>query len=381
LNRRVARIALVCEPPDGGVAQHVRQLALGVPEHGYEPVLLVPPEFVHLEELRAAGREVRTLSFRRDYAHPHQDARALAALVPVLRGCALVHSHSAKAGVLGRVAARLARRPAVYTPHGFPFVGEMSGARRRFGVVVERALAPLTAALVCVCEFERGLARAEKLRARRLAVVHNGCPPCPGVPVVPLPDGLVIGAVSTLRPAKALDVLLDAMPAVLAAVPDAKLVIAGGGPLEAELRAQAERLDLDVAWLPYEAPPARYLRGFDVYVLSSAWEAFPIGPLEAQACGVPQVVTAVGGTRESVVPETGLLVPPRDPPALARALIELLRDPARRATMSDASRARHAAHFTVEKMVAGTAAVYDAVLADRRPAMPEAAGAPVAGVR
>jgi glycosyltransferase involved in cell wall biosynthesis len=244
----------------------------------------------------------------------------------------------------------------------------MPDARRRFGVAVERALAPLTAALVCVCDFERGLARAQGLRPRRLAVVHNGCEPCPDVAVAPELAALgrpLIGAVSTFRPAKALDVLLDAMPGVLARAPDAKLVLAGEGPLETELRGQAARLGLDVAFLPYLPPPARYLRGLDVYVLSSAWEAFPIGPLEAQACGVPQVVTAVGGTRESVVPETGIAVPPNDPVALAEALVALLLDPARREAMARASVARHARHFTVERMVAGTAAVYHGVLGGR----------------
>jgi glycosyltransferase involved in cell wall biosynthesis len=295
------------------------------------------------------------LPLRRDYGHPQDDARALAAIVPAARRSALVHSHSAKAGVLGRVAAVLARRPAVYTPHGFPFVGTMSDARRRFGVVVERALAPVTT-LICVCEFERGLARERGLRPRRAAVVHNGCPPCPDVAATPLPERPIVGAVSTFRPAKALDVLIDAMRMV----PGARLVLAGEGPLDADLRARAE--GLDITFLDYEAPPARYLKGFDVYVLSSRWEAFPIGPLEAMACGVPQVVTAVGGTRESVVPETGIVVAPDDPPALAEAINALLADPARRAEMSAASIARHAERFTVERMVAGTAAVYDAVL-------------------
>jgi glycosyltransferase involved in cell wall biosynthesis len=368
----LARIALVCEPPDGGVAEHVLQLVRRLPEHGHTPLLLVPPGFAHLDELRADGHDVRTLHLRRDYSHPHHDARALGGLVRALGGADLVHAHSAKAGVLGRLAARLARLPAVYTPHGFPFVGEMSGARRRFGVVVERGLAPVTAALVCVCEFERDLARETGLRARRIEVVHNGCPPCDET--TPVDEevrrlrarGPVIGAVSTLRRAKRLDVLLDALPAILAAVPDASLVIAGEGPEGPALHAQAARLGLSddprLRFAPFTPPAARYLRGLDVYVLSSSWEAFPIGPLEAQACGVPQVVSAVGGTRESVVPETGLLVPAREPGALARAVIELLRDPARRAAMSAASRSRHAERFTVERMVAGTAAVYDAVL-------------------
>jgi glycosyltransferase involved in cell wall biosynthesis len=104
------------------------------------------------------------------------------------------------------------------------------------------------------------------------------------------------------------------------------------------------------------------LLALDVYVLPSGWEAFPIGLLEAQACGVPQVATDVGGNREAVVAETGVLVPPADPDALADALIGLLRDPERRAAMARASRARHAELFTVDRMVARTAAVYDSVL-------------------
>jgi glycosyltransferase involved in cell wall biosynthesis len=354
------------------VAEHVRHLVPGLAGCGYDVQLVVGAEFAHRDELRNAGVDVRTVDLLRDYRHPHRDARALRAVARAVRGADLVHAHSAKAGVIGRVGARLGGLPAVYTPHGFPFVGEMSAARRRFGVTVERALAPATSAIICVCGFERELARSTGLRARRLAVVHNGCPPCDGrVPIWPEVQrlrerGPVIGAVNTLRRAKRLDVLLNALPAVLAAVPQAGLVIAGEGPEEAALRAQAAGLGLEgdprLAFLPFVPPTARYLRGLDIYVLSSSWEAFPIGPLEAQACGVPQVVTAVGGTPEAVVPETGLLVAPREPGPLADALITLLRDPRRREAMSAASRARHAERFTVERMVAGTAAVYDAVL-------------------
>jgi len=182
----VTHIALVCEPPDGGVAEHVRQLALGLPSRGYEPMVIVPREFAHLHELGGV-REVLTLPFRRDYRHPHDELHVVASLTRVLRGTALVHAHSSKAGVLARVAATLTRRPAVYTPHAFPFVGEMSELRRRFGVVVERALAPATAALICVCESERELAIQHRLRPRRAAVVYCGCPPCSNGDVAEMP--------------------------------------------------------------------------------------------------------------------------------------------------------------------------------------------------
>jgi glycosyltransferase involved in cell wall biosynthesis len=176
----------------------------------------------------------------------------------------------------------------------------------------------------------------------------------------------VVGTVSTLRRAKRLDILLDAAPRILAAVPEATVHIVGDGPEGPALRAHPGAADPRVTFAPFAPPSARHLRGLDVFVLCSAWEAFPIGLLEALACGVPQVAFDVGGVGEAVVPETGLVVPPRDSTALADAVIALLRDPARSAAMAAASRARHAEHFTVERMVAGTAAVYARVLSTPR---------------
>ena len=270
--------------------------------------------------------------------------------------------------MVGRLAARLTGRPALYTPHCFPFVGEVSEARRRFSLTVERALAPGTAAIVCVCEDEREVARAHGIRAPELAVVRNGCPPCdpaaePDPALVALGRPLV-GTVTVLRKQKAVEVLLEAAPAVLEAVPEARIAIVGDGPERDALGARAAALGLDerVAFVPFGGATAPHLRALDLYVLSSAWEAFPIGVLEAQACGVPQVATDVGGTREAVVPETGVLVPPRDPGALALALVRLLRDPAARAAMGAASRERHAARFGLAPMLDATAALYERVL-------------------
>jgi glycosyltransferase involved in cell wall biosynthesis len=365
------RVALVCEPPHGGVAEHVTQLALGLGARGYAPVLLCPPDFRTAAAVRAAGVETVEVDLRRDYGHPHADLAAVRAVGRALRRerIELVHAHAAKAGVVGRVAAHLVGRPALYTPHCFPFVGEVSAARRRFSLTVERALAPRTAAVVCVCDDEREVARANGIGAP-LEVIHNGCPPCEaGEPDPRLRElaagGPLVGAVTVLRRQKAVEVLLDAAPALLAAVPDARIAIVGDGPEREALGARAAALGLGarVAFLPFTGPASRHLRALDVYVLPSAWEAFPIGVLEAQACGVPQVATDVGGTREAVVTETGILVPPRDPGALALALAGLLRDPERRRAMAAASRERHAERFSLGPMLDATAALYTRVLA------------------
>src|SRR5262249_10583925 len=172
-------------------------------------------------------------------------------------------------------------------------------------------------------------------------------------------DGPLVGAVTVLRRQKSVEVLLDAVPAIRAAVPDARFAVVGDGPEGPALRAWAPA---GVEFVPFRAPAARHLLALGLYVLPSAWAASPTGVLEAQACGIPQVATDVGGTREAVVEETGILVPPRDPAALADAIIALLQDPERRERMAKASRERHAALFTTAKMVAGTAAVYDGVL-------------------
>ena len=147
----------------------------------------------------------------------------------------------------------------------------------------------------------------------------------------------VAATVSVLREQKRVDVFLSAAPLVLDKLPDARLAVIGNGPLLGELRAQA---DPRVAFIPFAPPMEGWLSGLDCFVLSSDYEAFPVAIVEALACGTPQVATDVGGTREAVTADTGVLVPPGDPVALAEAIVEVANLGGRDA----ASRARHAAH-------------------------------------
>jgi glycosyltransferase involved in cell wall biosynthesis len=174
---------------------------------------------------------------------------------------------------------------------------------------------------------------------------------------------VLIAAIAVLRAQKRLDVLIDAAPSILAQAPEARIAIIGDGPLRDELHARAAGLGLAdeprFAFLPFRGPSARHLAATDVFVLPSSWEGLPIGLLEAMACGVPAVATDVGGTGEALSPDTGVLVPPADPPALAQALVALASDEPRRAAMGRAAQARHDERFAVERMVAATAAAYD----------------------
>jgi glycosyltransferase involved in cell wall biosynthesis len=367
----VPRALLVFEPPDGGVAENVLQLALRLARHGWQPEVAGPPRAMPYERLDAAGVPVHRLPFVRGLRSPRQEARVLRALTRMLRAGRfdVVHAHSAKAGVLGRLAARRAGVPAVYSPHCFPFVGPVSRARRTLGAAAERRLGRHTARVVCACEAERRRALERRVAApERLERVYYGVEPCPDglepdARLAALREGgPLVGAVTVLRPQKRLDRLIDAAPRILAEVPEARVAIVGDGPLRGELerRAAAHGLDRNerFAFVPFTPPSARYLRALDVFVLPSAWEAMPIGALEALACGVPQVATDVEGIGEAVDHgRTGLLLP-ADASGLAGAVAELLSDESRRRAMSEASRARQRDRFDADRMVAETAAVY-----------------------
>ncbi len=367
------RALLVFEPPDGGVAECVRQLAVGLPGHGWTVELAGPQEAAVYPAVETAGIRVERLPFRRGYGEPARELGALRRLTKLLRERRydVVHGHAAKAGVLARLAAAATATPVVYTPHCFPFVGAVGAPRRIVATVTERAFARLTAATICVCEGERRIALASGIGpAARLRVVPNASAVAAGVKPHPAlidlrGDGQLVAAIAVLRRQKRLDVFLEAVPMVLARAPAARLVIVGDGPLAARLRAHASALGLDAedrfAFLPFQASTAAYLAAADIYVLTSSWEAMPLGVLEALAAGVPQVATRVGCTAEAVTSETGVLVDAGNPGGVADAIVELLADPERRAAMSRASRERHHELFAVDRMLRETAAVYDEV--------------------
>jgi glycosyltransferase involved in cell wall biosynthesis len=345
-------------------------------QHGWS-VCVAGPELASIRErLEDAAVDYLPVSdLERGYGSPTADLRALKSLDNLLtkEPVDLIHCHSSKAGVLGRLLGARRGVPVVYSPHCFAFVRDVGLLSRTAPAIVERLLAPLTAAFVCVCESERRaalrLTRGSSHRARR---IYNGVPSpqlgsSPEQSLLDLKgDGLLVGAVTVLREQKRLDLLIDAIPTVFASVPQARFAIVGNGPLRPQLERHAAERGLDkdsrFAFFTFTPPSERYLHAFDLYVLSSAWEAMPVAVLEALACGVPQVVTRVGGTAEAVTEETGRLVAPKRSDELASAIIAMLSSSEERTAAREASRARHQAMFGATRMVRETVAVYESVI-------------------
>ena len=187
-----------------------------------------------------------------------------------------------------------------------------------------------------------------------------------------LPHGApLIGNIAALVPHKGQRHLLDAMPIVIREVPDARLVMLGEGELRPQLEQQVKQLRLEhhVVMPGFRSDVLALLKGVDIFVLSSETEGLGTSLLDAMAAGKPCVGTRVGGIPEVIDDGvTGVLVPPHDPPALAAALVKLLKEPGLRERMGEAALVRVADQFSVERMVDRTAKAYEtACEGGRRP--------------
>jgi glycosyltransferase involved in cell wall biosynthesis len=182
------------------------------------------------------------------------------------------------------------------------------------------------------------------------------------------PDCTIVGTIGRLSPQKTQDDFLRAAAKVKDAVPKTKFFIVGEGELRHVLEELAKHFGLqsDVIFTGYRSDIADLLRAFDVFVLSSIFEGLPLSILEAMAMAKPVVATHVDGVPEAVSDgETGLLVPPGNPAALAGAIVSLLQNPTRAQAMGHAGRRRAETLFRQERMVAQTEPLYTRLLKNR----------------
>jgi glycosyltransferase involved in cell wall biosynthesis len=295
-------------------------------------------EFVHLEHLR------RRIS-------PWRDLRAFAELYRLLRRRRpdVLHASSSKAGVIGRLAAVAARVPVrVFTVHGWAFSAH-SGAASALYRWADRIAGRATTATICVSQRERaeGL-RARTCRADRTVVIANA------VDVETYPQAPLERAVPRLISVGRLAAPKD-WPTVLLGLegldPDAfaELVIVGDGPERERVEEALDKRSLGrVRLLGERKDVPSLLADADVFVLASRSEGLPLSVIEAMAAGLPVVASDVGGLRELVRDgETGALVPPGDPAALADALRPLLADRELRRRLGTAGRERAKTLFDV----------------------------------
>jgi glycosyltransferase involved in cell wall biosynthesis len=316
------------------------------------------------EELAAAGFPHVSLGCR-----TIRDLRGLAALVRLLRRerIDILHAHLWDSNLWAALAGPLARTPVVIAhEHTWSFEGQRLRVASDRIIIARRATA-----VVCVSdEDKRKMVEIERIPAERIRVLPNGIAPLPP-PSTDLraelglaADVPVVGVVAVLRRQKRLDILIEALARVARRVPGVQLVIAGEATenLGETLAGLASEIGIRdrVHFLGYHADVAGVLAGCDVACLSSDYEGQPLAVLEYMDAGKPIVATRVGGIPELIVDgREGILVPRRDPEALAAALARVLLDKDLAASLGTAARERQRREFSLEAAVARVEALYD----------------------
>ncbi|MFL5302542.1 MAG: glycosyltransferase family 4 protein [Anaeromyxobacteraceae bacterium] len=317
-------------------------------------------------------------------------AAAAAAIVRLAPRTDVVHAHQLLSPTTASLlAAALARRPIVLNPHACGDIGDVGQlSRSAIGRARLRAAVLVADAFVAVSRPIRDELLGAGVAPRQVWSIANGVDADRFRPATPeqraaLRRTLGLGAgplavyTGRLAREKGGDVLLDAVPALRARIPAARVCLVGTGAEEASLRAQASRLGIAdaVVFAGGVADASPYLRAGDAAVLPSRTEGMPVALLEGMACALPCVATAVGGSREVLADgETGWLVPAERPERLGAALADALSGGATAAARGEAARAHVLAHSTLDLVADRFLALYRALVAQRgRGAAPTAA--------
>lgn len=341
------------------------------------------PEGDLFEEAHRRGVPVLTVPSLRRPIRPLADAKAVVELVRLFRRERpdIVHTHSSKAGLVGRLAARIAGVPVVvHTVHGWSFHEGMSPPARAVAVALERLAARWTWPLVVVCEIDAEIGVAAGIgnpaqytvirsavdvdRLRRAAGSRASARAALGIP-----EGVpVAGTVTRLCQQKDPETLLRAARLAAELRPDTRFVVVGDGPLRPQVERLLDELELrdHVTLLGRRSDVDALLPGFDAFVLSSRWEGLPRVVVEAMAVGVPVVSTDVGGIAEAVEDQvSGLLVPPGDSVSLANALVRAFGEPGLGARLR-ATAATRVDEFDIGAMTDSLDDLYSGLLAGSR---------------
>lgn len=367
----------------GGPSRQVLVLTEGLPSRGFSSEVVTGLEGVEEGSLRPKGRNYTYLSTLRREVSPLHDARAAVSLSRIIRDRepAIVHTHVAKAGTLGRFAASRARcRPAlVHTFHGHSLEGYFSPRANQVLLSIEKSLAARTDVLVAVSArirdelLERGVGRPDQWRVIPLGLnlsplLANTVRKSDARTSLGLTkDVPLVGIVGRLAPVKDVPLFIEVCRHVASAIPDVHFVIAGDGPLRSQLEGLAREVLGDrVEFLGWVNELVDLYAALDVVVLTSKNEGTPVALIEAAAAGLPVVATDVGGVSDVVQhSQTGYLANMRDANELASYVSSLVEDEALAGSFGRAGRQWVASRFGAERLLDDVASLYSELIVPR----------------
>jgi glycosyltransferase involved in cell wall biosynthesis len=358
--------------PAGGLFRHVIDLAREQTARGHRVGLIADSNTggTRADEIFREMAPQLALGVTRLPMHRNPYPGDLITLAKVMRqidkcGADVLHGHGAKGGAYARLALTRKRAVRAYTPHGgsLHYTNDTLAGRLHLGV--ERLLISRTDLFLFESAYSLDLFRSKIGEpGARAHVVRNGVSRSEFEPVTLQQDATDLIYIGEFRRLKGIDILIDAIAQLHRAGRSVTATLVGYGPEQAEFAAQVKRLGLaqEVRFMP--AMPARQAQAFGrVMVLPSRAESLPYVILEAAASAKPLIATRVGGIPEIYGPLTNTLIPPEDPAALAAAIAASLDDPAAAADIAQKISVRVAASFSLDAMVDGVMAGYQAALA------------------
>ena len=380
----------------GGPSIQAARLTTSLAEHGFASTLFhgrLGAGEGDMSYLIPAGVDARFIDTLCRPLSPLDDVRSLLRLYREFRKLkpAIVHTHMAKAGMVGRGAAFLynltrgssPRAKVVHTYHGHVLEGYFNAMMTKLFIGIERALAGISDRIIAISPAIKNelLGNYRIGRADQYRVVALGFDLSPFAAVndqarrearrdLGLPAGAaVISTVGRLTAIKQHRLFLDTVKRVLIAHPNTIAVIAGDGELWNDLNAYAASQGIAdrIRMLGWRRDLATIYAATDVFLLTSRNEGTPVALIEAMASGVPGVSTDVGGVKDVMGTDTGRTAPFGDADGLARAIGELLAAPALRSEMGARARARVLAHYDINRLVGDIATLYRDLLADTTP--------------
>ena len=363
---RVLELLVTTSP--GGGPRHVWDLARHLPNDEFELIIGAPRDGGFFDRFRELGLQIVEFPLQRLGARHFALTRQAISRF----GVDVVHTHGKGPGLYGRVMARWMQVPAIHTFHGLHHA-DYGPLTRRLYLALERRLSRWSRFVISVSRSGHLEGLGLRLfRPEQGIVIVNGVDveenerlllesPMRRESLELTAADLVIGSVSRFDPVKRIELLVDALRRLKDQFPRLVLVlVGGGGELEPIRRLVAESgLSDRVIFTGFVENPVRVQAALDLYVAASRKEGLPLAMLEAMTAGLAVVATDVPGHRDVVASgETGVLVPPEDPAALAEAVAALLSDPARRKGLGQAGRERVRHEFGIRAMVDATAVVY-----------------------
>ena len=361
----------------GGGATHVLDLATALPASHFQVTVAMPNDGgnVSPQQIESAGVSYFPLNIRHGFSW--RELKELRRFIQA-HDFQLIHVHGARAGLYGRLAILgLSNRPkALFSIHGFatPYY---AWPQKVTYLTIEHFLQRVTDGTICVAHAEAELFLKYRLSpSQKIHVIHPGIPlarfqnirqePNSWRETLGLGQSPVILVVCRLNIPRDFDTMLKAIQGLQHHIPDVQLLIAGDGPQRPKIEQQIQALNLakHVRLLGFRQDIPQLMALSDVFLLTSyGWEGFPISALEAQAVGLPVIITDAGGSAEAVVHgRTGFVVPKCDVDALTQALLTVLTDPETKQAMStNAYQHAHQA-FSRQAMIRRIEATYFSVL-------------------